>query len=189
MVPAMSKLSAPTAPDGQGPHRSLRVVQRITSVVGVVVIVAVLAAAVGILAGWRPSMNPFGDETVDRTGSPVLKSLTDLSQYHAASAHYETVVDLDKDTNNLPGWISGERVLYVGKGEVDALVDFSELDERRVVLSPDAKSVSITLPAPIADKPALNLETSYVVDHDTGLINRFKGSTIEREAQLKAIEQ
>jgi hypothetical protein len=134
-------------------------------------------------------MNPFGDETVDRTGSPVLKSLTDLSQYHAASAHYETVVDLDKDTNNLPGWISGERVLYVGKGEVDALVDFSELDERRVVLSPDAKSVSITLPAPIADKPALNLETSYVVDHDKGLINRFKGSTIEREAQLKAIEQ
>ena len=189
MVPAMSELSGPSTAAGQGSHRPLRVVRRITSLVGVVVIVAVLAAAVGILAGWRPSLNPFRVDTIDRTGSPVLKSLTDLSEYHAASAHYETVVDLDKDANNLPAWISGERVLYVGKGEVDAIVDFSQLDERRVVLAPDAKSVSITLPAPTADKPVLNLETSYVFDHDKGLINRFKGSALEREAQLKAITQ
>ena len=189
MVPAMSELSGPSTAAGQGSHRPLRVVRRITSLVGVVVIVAVLAAAVGILAGWRPSLNPFRVDTIDRTGSPVLKSLTDLSEYHAASAHYETVVDLDKDANNLPAWISGERVLYVGKGEVDAIVDFRQLDERRVVLAPDAKSVSITLPAPTADKPVLNLETSYVFDHDKGLINRFKGSALEREAQLKAITQ
>jgi len=146
-------------------------------------------SAVGVLAGWRPSLNPFRLNTIDRTGSPVLKSLTDLSEYHAASAHYETVVDLDKDANNLPSWISGERVLYVGKGDVDAIVDFGELDERRVVLSPDAKSVSIALPAPTADKPVLNLETSYVVDHEKGLINRFRGSALEREAQLRAITQ
>jgi hypothetical protein len=189
MVPAMSESSGPSTAAGQESRRSLRVVQRITSVVGVVVIVAVLAAAVGVLAGWRPSLNPFRLNTIDRTGSPVLKSLTDLSEYHAASAHYETVVDLDKDANNLPSWISGERVLYVGKGDVDAIVDFGELDERRVVLSPDAKSVSIALPAPTADKPVLNLETSYVVDHEKGLINRFRGSALEREAQLRAITQ
>lgn len=189
MVPAMSELSDPSTARDRGAVRSFRVAGVITSVVGAVVLVAVLAAAVGILAGWRPSLNPFRVETVDRTGSPVLKSLTDLSEYHAASAHYETVVDLDKDANNLPDWVSGERVLYVGKGDVDAIVDFGQLDERRVVLSEDAKSVTIKLPAPTADKPVLNLETSYVFDHDKGLINRFKGSALEREAQLKAITQ
>ena len=119
----------------------------------------------------------------------MLKSLTDLSEYHAASAHYETVVDIEKDTRYLPDLVSGERVLYVGKGDVDAVVDFGELDERRVVLSEDGKSVTIRLPAPTADQPVLDLENSYVANHDEGLINRFKGSELEREAQLKAVEQ
>ena len=161
----------------------------ITSVVGAVVIVAMLAAAVGMLAGWRPSLNPFGDETTDRSGSPVLRSLTDISEYHAVTGHYETVVDLDRDTNRLPDWVSGERVLYVGKGDVDAVVDFGELDKSRVVVSEDAKSVTIKLPAPTAGNPQLDLQTSYVVSHEKGLVNRFKGSDLERQAQLKAISQ
>lgn len=161
----------------------------VTSVVGAVVIVALLAGAVGLLAGWRPSLNPFGDKTTDRSGSPVLRSLTNISEYHAVTGHYETVVDLDKDTNHLPAWISGERVLYVGKGDVDAVVDFGKLDESRVVLSKDAKSVTIKLPSPTVDKPELDLVTSYVVLHDQGLVTRFKGSDLERQAQLKAVSQ
>ena len=166
-----------------------RRVRLVTSVVGVVAIVAVLVAAVGMLAGWRPSLNPFGEDTTDRTGRSVLHSLTNLSEYHAASAHYETVVDIDKDTKRLPDWVKGERLLYVGKGDVDAVVDFSELDERRVVLSEDGKSVTIRLPAPTAGKPTLDLATSYVAEHDEGLLNRFKGSDLEREAQLRAVTQ
>lgn len=166
-----------------------RRVRLVTSVVGVVAIVAVLVVAVGMLAGWRPSLNPFGEDTTDRTGRSVLHSLTNLSEYHAASAHYETVVDIDKDTKRLPDWVKGERLLYVGKGDVDAVVDFSELDERRVVLSEDGKSVTIRLPAPIAGTPTLDLATSYVAEHDEGLLNRFKGSDLEREAQLKAVTQ
>ena len=58
---------------------------------------------------------------------------------------------------------SGERVLYVGKGEVDAVVDFGELDKHRVVLSEASKSVTIKLPAPTAGKPVLDLADHYVV--------------------------
>jgi hypothetical protein len=166
-----------------------RRIRLVTSVVGAVAIVAVLVAAVGMLAGWRPSLDPFGEDTTDRTGRSVLHSLTNLSEYHAASAHFETVVDIDKDTKRLPDWVKGERLLYVGKGDVDAVVDFSELDERRVVLSEDGKSATIRLPAPTAGKPTLDLATSYVADHDEGLLNRFKGSDLEREAQLKAVTQ
>jgi hypothetical protein len=57
------------------------------------------------------------------------------------------------------------------------------------VLSEDGQSVTISLPAPTADKPVLDLENSYVASHDEGLINRFSGSELERDAQLKAVEQ
>jgi hypothetical protein len=134
-------------------------------------------------------LNPFTEETIDRTGQSVLQSLTDINEFHAASAYYETVVDIESDTRFLPGWVSGERVIYVGKGTVDGVVDFSELNERRVVLSEDGSSVSITLPDPTVGKPVLDLETSYVVSHDKGIANKFQGSELEREAQLKAVEQ
>ena len=137
----------------------------------------------------RSFFNPVEVKTVDRTGPPVLHSLTGLSEYHAAKAHYEVVVDIEKDTENLPDWISGERVLYVGKGDVDAVVNFSELDERRVQISEDDRSVTVHLPAPTVGDPVLDLANSYVADLDEGIINKFKGSELEREAQLKAVDQ
>ncbi|WP_170955390.1 DUF4230 domain-containing protein [Ornithinimicrobium cerasi] len=162
----------------------------IKSVVGTVLGGALLVGMVLALTAWQPWLNPFRETTTDRTGASVLQSLTDLSDYHAASAHYETVVDIEKDGGRfVPDFLSGERVLYVGKGDVDAVVDFGELDERRVVVSEDAASVQVTLPQPTVDRPELDLENSYVVLHDEGLVNRFKGSELEREAQLRAVEQ
>ena len=168
----------------------VRGMRLIKSVVGTVLGGALLVGVVLALTAWQPWLNPFRDRTTDRTGASVLQSLTDLSEYHAASAHYETVVDLETDGGRfVPDFLSGERVLYVGKGNVDAVVDFGELDERRVVVSEDATSVRVTLPEPSVDKPELDLETSYVVLHNEGLVNRFRGSELEREAQLTAVEQ
>ena len=151
-------------------------------------LVLALVGAAGIL-DFKPTWNPFAEETVDRTGPSVLESLTEISEFHAASGYYETVVDIEKDTRLVPGWISGERVLYVGKGTVDGVVDFSGLDEDNVTVSHDGTMASITLPAPTVSVPALDLQNSYVVSHDQGIVNRFKGSELEREAQLKAVEQ
>ncbi|GAA5165810.1 DUF4230 domain-containing protein [Ornithinimicrobium tianjinense] len=156
--------------------------------VPVLVVGTYLAAAVAF-TGWPPNLNPFAEETVDRTGASVLKSLTEISEYHAATGHYETVVDVEKDVRFVPGWLNGERVLYVGKGDVDAVVDFSELDERRVELSEDGTTVTVTLPQPTVDEPTLDVADSYIAHRDEGLVNRFQGSEVEREAQLRAIEQ
>lgn len=153
-----------------------------------VMAVAVVTVA-GAVMGLFHVSNPFTEETIDRTGPSVLKSLNDISEYHAASAYYETVVDIEKDTNHLPDFVSGERVLYVGKGDVDAIVDFGELDEKRVSVSDDRLSVTVELPVPTADEPVLDIEESYVVDHDEGLANKFSGSELERDAQLRAMEQ
>lgn len=166
-----------------------QVLGSVGAAVAVVVVVALVATAVALLAGWRPSLNPFRHEAVDRTGPAVLKSLNDLSEYHAASGHYETVVDLGNATRYLPDILSGERVLYVGKGDVDAVVDFGRLDRDRVVVSQDGTAVTVRLPAPTVDQPTLDLEHSYVANHEQGLVNRFKGSDLERQAQLRAVQQ
>lgn len=158
----------------------------------VLMIPVVLLAAVGgfaLVTEWRPELNPFAEETVDRTGPSVLESLTEISEFHAASAYYETVVDLERDTRFLPDWVSGERVLYVGKGDVDAIVDFGELDERRVQVSEEDGSVELRLPAPTVGEPTLDLDESYVVSFDQGIANRFRGSDLEQEAQRTAVAQ
>lgn len=132
------------------------------------------------------AVNPFTSTTTDRTGAPVLISLQELSEFRAATAYLEVVVDVENDTGFVPDFISGERVIYVGKGNVDAFVDFSGLDEDRVVVSEDGQRVTVSLPAPQVDEPDLDLEESYVADADAGLIERFSGSELEREAQLDA---
>ena len=166
--------------------------RRWPTILGTLLLVPLLALALVGAAGvldLRPSWNPFAEQSVDRTGPSVLESLTEISDFHAASGYYETVVDIEKDTRFVPGWISGERVLYVGKGTVDGVVDFSSLDEESVTVSDDGTMASITLPAPAVGTPSLDLEASYVVSHDQGIVNRFKGSELEREAQLRAVEQ
>jgi hypothetical protein len=132
---------------------------------------------------------PFTETTTDRTGPSVLESLTEISEFHAASGYYETVVDIERDTRFVPGWISGERVLYVGKGTVHGVVDFSDLDEDSVTVSEDGTMAAITLPRPTVGSPVLDLENSYVVTHNQGIITRFQGSELERQAQLRAVEQ
>jgi hypothetical protein len=173
-------------------RRGSRLLPTLGGFIGLLVLLAVVVAVLagpGVVGDWLRTLNPFSEKTIDRTGPSVLHSLTNLSEYHAASAHYETVVDIAKDTERLPDWVSGERVLYVGKGDVDAMVDFGELDESRVVVSDDGTSVAVRLPAPTADEPVLDLKNSYVANHDEGLINRFSGSELERDAQLKAVAQ
>jgi hypothetical protein len=115
----------------------------------------------------------------------VLQSLTKLSEFKAARGYYEVVVDLNPG-GDLPDFLGGDRVIYVGKGEVEAVVDFSELDERRVARSEDGTSVNVNLPAPVVREPNLDLEASYVALRDRGFVTKFRGSDSEREAQLKA---
>lgn len=146
--------------------RLTRALFRLTGLLVLVVALAFGAAQVPGAFGDRvgdalSALNPFVEEDVDRTGPAVLQSLTELSEFKAARGYYEVVVDLEPGNNNLPDFISGERVIYVGKGEVEAVVDFSELDERRVTRSEDGRSVTVNLPAPTIGKPNLDLSTSY----------------------------
>ncbi len=153
-----------------------------------------LALLVGIVAAWQlvPSLlNPFARDRVDRTGPAVLEAIEDLSEYRAATGHFEVIVDLEEDSRYLPSFLSGERTLFVAVGSVDATVDFSDLGEGAVEVSPDRQSVALTLPSAILSDAVVDPEASYVFDHERGLIDRLEGVVSdnpngERELYLHA---
>jgi hypothetical protein len=141
--------------------------------VAALVVVALFVGA-GKLGNFLPSIgNPFGTETIDRTPPALLQSLTDLSDYHAASANFQVIVDTEKDTKFVPSFIRGERTVYVAGGSVDAVVDFSQLDERSIQVSPDRTSVTVALPAPTIADPDLDPTQSRVVSRDRGFLDRI----------------
>ncbi|HEX2086504.1 MAG TPA: DUF4230 domain-containing protein, partial [Solirubrobacteraceae bacterium] len=83
---------------------------------------------VSAIAGW--SLNPFSTETKDRSQPVLLKSLESLSEYRAATANMQEIVDIERDVNLVPSFIAGEKALLVAAGRVDARVDFRALRER-----------------------------------------------------------
>ena len=138
-----------------------------------VVLLAVLAGA-GRLGDLLPSLpNPFSSESVDRTQPALLQSLVDLHDYHAASGNFQIIVDTEKDTRFVPSFIRGERTVYLASGSADAIVDFSQLDERSIQVSPDRTSVTVVLPAPTVADPTVDPEKSRVVSRDRGVLDRI----------------
>jgi hypothetical protein len=144
-------------------------------------LVMLAAAVLGfvLLAGWLGDLlpglgNPFSEQTIDRSGPAVLKSLRNLSDFRAATGHFEVIVDVEKDTRFVPDKLKGERVLFLAVGSVDAGVDFSGLKDDAVVVSDDRRSVTLELPPARYNEPELDLERSRVYDRDRGVIDRLQ---------------
>ena len=117
----------------------------------------------------------FGSRTVDRSQPPLLVQLTDLSEYHASSANFQVLIDLEKDTKYVPDFISGQRSLMVAAGTVDASVDFSGLKDENVVVSDGGDTITITLPPPYIDDVVLDHDNTYVESRQRGLLDRVGG--------------
>jgi hypothetical protein len=153
----------------------------------VLVIVFVPSWLTGLIPGIP---NPFEEETIDRSGPAVLRSVRELQELHAATGHYEVIVDLEQDTA-LPDALLGERTLFVGVGDVDAYVDLGDLEEDAVSVSEDGRRARIRLPQPRLDDVSLDLEESYVYDRQQGVLNEIgdlfgDNETSEREVFLAA---
>jgi hypothetical protein len=130
-------------------------------------------ALLALLPLALPSLNPFREETRDRSQPVLLESLENLSEYRAARANLQVVVDVERDTGLLPAFIKGERTLFVAAGTVDASVDFGSLDGDAVRVSDDGRAASIVLPPPRLAPPRLDPARSRIYDRDRGVLDRI----------------
>ena len=111
-----------TAPDqmpfapSQGPAAPAR--RGTGSLVALVATVAVLVAGVVVIAAMHllPHIrNPFAESTTVRSQPTLLKSITSLSRYQAASGSFQVIVDLSRKTPYLPSFLEGSQTLFVGQ--------------------------------------------------------------------------
>ena len=141
----------------------------VAAIAGVIVLALVLSA-VHLLPQLR---NPFAETTVDRSQPVLLKSITQLSRYEAASGSFEVVVDLQSKSSFLPSFIEGSDTLFVGQGTDIAYVDFSQLKSHAISVSSDRTAVTVTLPGAQLEPAVLNVQQSYVYAQQQGLANRI----------------
>jgi hypothetical protein len=140
----------------------------------VVVVVAGIAlllvlSAIHLLPQLR---NPFAENTVDRSPPVVLKSITELSRYEAASGTFDVVVDLAHHTAFLPSFLEGSETLFIGQGTDIAYVDFSQLKGQEIQVSQDRTAVTVKLPHAQLEPAVLDVKQSYVYAQQQGLLNR-----------------
>jgi Protein of unknown function (DUF4230) len=154
--------------------RSGRLLGRVAALVAAVVAVIALlivASAVHLLPQFR---DPFRTTTTVRSQPPLLKSITSLSRYEAASGEFQVVVDLSKQTAFLPSFIAGSQTLFIGVGTDIAYVNFAQLKGNSIRVAA-GHAVTVTLPHAQLEPAVLNVSQSYVYAEQQGLLNRVAG--------------
>ena len=178
--------AAPPAPRGPGLAGKLVAV---AAVIAAAAVLVVALAAVNLLPRLR---NPFGETTSVRSGPVLLKSITALSRYQAASGSFQVVVNLTRKANLLPAFLEGSRTLFVGQGSEIAYVNFSRLKSPAVQVSANRAAVTIRLPRAQLEPAVLNVRQSYVFAEQQGLLNRignFFSSNPNNEQQVYVLAQ
>ena len=141
----------------------------VAAIIALVVLVVVLSA-VHLLPQLR---NPFAQTTTVRSEPVILKSITQLSRYEAASGSFEVVVDITKRTSLIPSFLAGSETLFVGEGSDIAYVDFSQLKNQAIKVNANRTAVTVTLPKAQLEPAVLNVSQSYVYAEQQGLFNRI----------------
>ena len=141
----------------------------VTAIVAVIVLIVVLSA-VHLLPQLR---NPFAETTTVRSQPVILKSITNLSRYEAASGSFQVVVDLTKRSSLIPSFLEGSETLFIGQGTDIAFVDFATLKNRAIAVNANRTAVTVTLPKPQLEPAVLNVNQSYVYAEQQGLFNRI----------------
>ena len=137
-----------------------------------VVFAIIVAMCLGLRAiNVLPSFdNPFKDKTTDRSQPVLLQSMRDLSRYVAADGTFQVIVDLQENKDNIPDFLVNKRTLFVGSGTVEEYVEFGGLADDALQVDNDKKTVTITLPPPQQSAAALDMQKSYVVEEQRGLL-------------------
>jgi hypothetical protein len=135
----------------------------------VLIVLFPLVGGIGSLLGVLS--NPFATDRHERSETAVLTALGDLSEYRAARAELQVVVEIEEDVRYVPGIVAGRRTTFLAGGDVDAFVDLGGIGAGAVETSEDG-SVVVTLPPPRVAEPRIDPDRSRVLDRDRGLVNR-----------------
>jgi|HubBroStandDraft_1064217.scaffolds.fasta_scaffold05050_5 hypothetical protein len=160
----------PPPPRRGGAGQAVKAAVVVVAIGLAVVLLLVTFSAVQLLPRLR---NPFAESvTIDHSQPALLKSITALSRYEAASGSFQVIVDLARRSSFIPSFIEGTDTLFVAEGSDIAFVNFGNLTGKAIVVARNRTAVTITLPPAELEPAVLNVKQSYVFAEQQGLLNR-----------------
>ena len=158
-----------------------------TLALALVIVVLSIAAGVGVsrFGGQLPLVGGlFGDGGTRTTTSPVvvegIRKLDDLTTLRTT----QSVVVTKEDPGRLGELLSGEEVIVVAVGNVDAGVRLDGLGPEGV--RAEGKKVSIRLPEPEILSVSLDEEKTRLYDRDQGLLDFKPNDELAEDARGEA---
>jgi hypothetical protein len=165
-----------------------------TLVLALVIVVLSVGLGIGIsrfdFAERMPLIGPLLQERPARTTtSPVVvEGVRELDQLATVRVTESILVTRESGSENaLDRLFSGEKVLLVATGDVEAGVDLSEVGEDDVRV--EGETVTIRLPEPEVLSASLDEEKTRVYDRDYGPLNLRPDDDLVEEARAEAEER
>jgi hypothetical protein len=162
-----------------------------TLVLALVIVVLGVALGVGLarFGSSLPIVGPLLGEKPPRTttGPVVVEGIKELDQL--ATVRWTESVPVTRETGGdiLDRLFSGEKVIVIATGKVEAGVDLGDIDKDQVSVNGD--SVTIDLPEPEILSASLDEERTRVYDRDFSPLNFRPDDDLVEEARLQAVEK
>lgn len=162
-----------------------------TFVVALLIVVLSILAGVGLaryganlpVVGWL-----FGEGRPQTTTSPVVvEGIQDLDRLDTVRMTESVVVTKETGGSELRRFLTGEEVLLVAVGDVEAGVDLSKVGEGDVRM--EGESVEIRLPEPEVSSVSLDEERTRLYDRDQGILRLRPDDTLVEEARQDAQDE
>jgi hypothetical protein len=156
-------------------------------------VIVVLGGALGVwLARYGqvlPIVGPLLGEKPPRTttGPVVVEGIQELDQL--ATVRWTESVPVTRETGGdiLDRLFSGEQVIVIATGNVEAGIDLGDIHKDDVSVNGD--SVTIDLPKPEILSASLDEEMTRVYDRDLSPLNIRPDDQLVEEARLQAIQK
>jgi Protein of unknown function (DUF4230) len=162
-----------------------------TLVLALVIVVLGVALGVGLarFGSSLPIVGPLLGEKPPRTttGPVVVEGIKELDQL--ATVRWTESVPVTRETGGdiLDRLFSGEKVIVIATGKVEAGVDLGNINKDDVGVNGD--SVTIDLPEPEILSASLDEDTTRVYDRDFSPLNIRPDDDLVEKARLRAVEK
>lgn len=164
-----------------------------TLVLALVIVVLSFGLGIGIsrfdFAERMPLVGPLLQERPARTttGPVVVEGVRELDQLATVRWTESVPVTRQSGGDVLERLFSGEEVLVIATGEVEAGVDLANLGQDDVSVEGD--TVTMRLPEPEILSASLDEERTRVYDRDFSPLNVRPDDDLVEEARLRAVEK
>lgn len=121
--------------------------------------------------GRQALFNPFGFSTkVTPSGPVVLEQLQKMARLQTASYKGHAIIKGNTGSDILPSFIAGDKIVFIGHGEVGAGVDLGKMQQENIRI--ENEKITIKLPDADIFYSRLDNEQSEVFERQTGVFSR-----------------